>query len=88
MLAFSFFNYLAFRSFDFERIPEECCSKNELKIYVYDNISNIINTTDNIIHVRCRRCRERMVLGFTSTYVISAYHHSIRARGIRDDIVW
>jgi hypothetical protein len=79
MLAFSLFNYLAFRSFDFERIPEEYCSKKELKIYVYDNISNIINTADNIIHVRCRRCRERMVLGFTSTYVISAYHHSIRA---------
>jgi hypothetical protein len=23
----------------------------------------------------CRRCRDRMVVGFTTTYAISAYHH-------------
>ena len=26
--------------------------------------------------IRCRRGRERMVVGFTTTYAISAYHHA------------
>ena len=75
ILAFSLFIYLAFQFFDFQRIPSEWCSKNQLKIYVYDKISNIINTTDNLIHIRCRRSRDRMVLGFTITYAISAYNY-------------
>jgi hypothetical protein len=29
----------------------------------------------NTNHLRCRRGRDRMVVGFKTTYAISAYHH-------------
>ena len=36
----------------------------------------IFKTTSNTSsHVRCRRCPERMVFGFTTTCANSAYHH-------------
>ena len=31
--------------------------------------------TDYIMILRCRRGRDRMVFGFTTTYAISAYYH-------------
>jgi hypothetical protein len=34
-----------------------------------------ICTNDNKLWVRGRRGRDRMVVGFTTTYAISAYHH-------------
>jgi hypothetical protein len=36
-----------------------------------------------IFHSSGRRGRDRMVVGFTTTYAISAYHHSI---GVKFDI--
>jgi hypothetical protein len=35
----------------------------------------INNIWDNMILFGDRRCRGRMIVGFTATYVISAYHH-------------
>jgi len=39
-------------------------------LYVYD-----LKKAYHIKRVRGRRCRNRMVVGFTTTYAISAYHH-------------
>jgi len=38
-------------------------------------------------YIRCRRVRDRMVVGFTTTYAISAYHHwccEFKSRSWRD----
>ena len=52
----------------------------ELKIANYKQFKNLIlrvfiRNTVNIITSRGRRGRDRMVVGFATTYAISAYHH-------------
>jgi hypothetical protein len=34
-----------------------------------------IKDTNVLLNVRCRRVRDHMVVGFTTTSAISAYHH-------------
>jgi hypothetical protein len=41
---------------------------------IYKNVSICMKST-HFLHIWGRRGRDRMVVGFTTTYVISAYHH-------------
>jgi len=45
-----------------------------IKIYFITKMTNAY-ILDNRIYIRCRRGRDRIVVGFTATYAISAYYH-------------